>query len=51
MTDSVPQRESWNGRPEMLGEGWRLRKVVCGHPRQAASLSCGAISSDGNCDL
>ena len=35
MPDSVLQRESWNGCPAMLGEGWRLHKVVCGHPRQA----------------
>ena len=35
MPDSVLQRESWIGCPAMLGEGWRLHKVVCGHPRQA----------------
>jgi hypothetical protein len=35
MPDSVLLRESWNGCPAMLGEGWRLRKAVCGHPRQS----------------
>ena len=35
MTDSTGQRESWKGSPALLGEGWRLRKIGCGHPRQA----------------
>ena len=35
MTDAVLRRESWNGCPAMRGEAWRLRKAVCGHPRQA----------------
>lgn len=31
---NVLQRETLTG-PVRLGEGWRLRKVVCGHARQA----------------
>lgn len=33
--ESVPQRPDWREPPAMLGEGWSLRKGVCGHPRQA----------------
>ena len=32
--ESVPQRPHWCEPAAMLGEGWRLRKAVCGHPRQ-----------------
>jgi hypothetical protein len=35
MPNDILQREIWNGPPAMLGEDWTLRKVVCGHPRQA----------------
>jgi hypothetical protein len=37
VSGSVVQRPDWHGPATLLGEGWRLRKVVCGHPRQAVS--------------
>ena len=35
MTLDVPQRPDWIGPPVLLGEGWRLHKVIGGLRREA----------------